>query len=449
MLDSTLNNNIVSIHNVAPPEAWISSFVPVLKPHRNEAPTIRWVTDFRALNAATRPMLVTLPSVEDNLLLLAGSKYFSSVDFSQGYFHLPVDENSLHYMFCAAPDYFIQYRFMSFGMRNAGSYFSLWVRNLHNKLPCHLRKHIVTYLDDLLIHTPTLDVHIQVLSELFSILEESGVILNSPKCDFIKQEIEYLGFSISFNEIKVKKSYLGKVQDWPVPQTLKHLESFLGFLSYYQSLIPFFSDRVFHLSELRRKVRNKQMQFIWTDQHEVEFKDLKKALLSSPCRGFPIYNFDDPKISPLILSTDFSSHGLSAILSQIQFGQEKLIACSARKTTSIEQSYSSCKGELRAVLFGINKFDRFLAMSNFFFLITDSMSLKFLVSMKTSSKLFMRWSTQIFSYNFKVLHRRGKIHLNCDILSREQSVLDEPTLQDTTDTAIHTLSGGKIPLYLH
>ena len=74
------------------------------------------------------------------------------------------------------------------------------------------------------------------------------------------------------------------------------------------------------------------------------------ALLSSPCRGFPIYEFNNPKISPLILSTNSSSYGFSAILSQIQYGREILLACVARKTTSVEQSNSSLKGELRAII---------------------------------------------------------------------------------------------------
>ena len=153
-----------------PNDGWISSFVPVLKAHKNEKPTIRWTTDFRSLNEKTRPLVVTLPSVEDNLLLLANSKYFSAIDFSQGYFHLRVHKDSLKYMYCACPNYFIQYQFMTFGLRNAGSFFSLWVRNLHQKLPLHLQQSIVCYLDDLLIHTPTLEQHLQVLEELFLIL---------------------------------------------------------------------------------------------------------------------------------------------------------------------------------------------------------------------------------------------------------------------------------------
>ena len=103
----------------------------------------------------------------------------------------------------------------------------------------------------------------------------------------------------------MKESYLGKIKTWPRPVNLKNLESFLGFLGYYASLIPYFSERVFHISELRRKVRNGQETFLWTETHEKEFEDLKQALLSSPCRGFAIYDFqDNPKVSPLILSTD-------------------------------------------------------------------------------------------------------------------------------------------------
>ena len=113
---------------------------------------------------------------------------------------------------------------MSQGLRNAGAYFSLWVRNLHNKLPKHLQRFIVCYLDDLLIHSPSLREHYDVLSELFPIFENSGVILNSPKCEIFRTKIEYLGFSVTLNRISVKQSYLGKISSWPTPTCLKNLE---------------------------------------------------------------------------------------------------------------------------------------------------------------------------------------------------------------------------------
>ena len=44
------NNSIVKIYDVVPNDGWVSSFVPVLKPPKNENPTIRWVSDFCPLN---------------------------------------------------------------------------------------------------------------------------------------------------------------------------------------------------------------------------------------------------------------------------------------------------------------------------------------------------------------------------------------------------------------
>ena len=305
-LSEWLKYGIITKHSVLPNGSWCSAFVPVLKSHKGAAPSLRWTSDFRQLNEKTKPLIVCLPVIEDNLLLLSGAKYFSAVDFSQGYFHLKVAQDSLKYMYQAAPNFYVRYEYMPQGLRNAGAYFTLWVRKLHERLPKHLAKYIVVYLDDLLVATPTLELHFSVLEPLFPILENAGVILNSPKSEIFRTEIEYLGFSVTHNKISVKQSYLGKIKSWPQPVNLKNLESFLGFLGYYSSLIPYFSERVFNISELRRKVRNGKEAFLWTKTHDMEFEDLKQALLSSPCRGFAIYDFqNNPKVSPLILSTDF------------------------------------------------------------------------------------------------------------------------------------------------
>ena len=52
----------------------------------------------------------------------------------------------------------------------------------------------------------------------------------------------------------------------------------------------------------------------------------------------------------------------------------------------------------------------------------------------------MSWSTHIFSFNFKALHRKGKIHLNADILSWDETILDHPSESDAAETNIQTLA---------
>ena len=75
-IDEWVNNDIVKIYDVVPNDGWVSCFVPVLKLHKDEKPSIRWVADFRSLNEKTEPLIVTLPFVEDNLLLFANSNIF-------------------------------------------------------------------------------------------------------------------------------------------------------------------------------------------------------------------------------------------------------------------------------------------------------------------------------------------------------------------------------------
>ena len=113
------NNGVVSLHDHVPEDGWIAPFHPVLKPapSKDNPPTIRWTSDFRSLNSHTKPLLVVLPNIEDNLLLLSGSRIFSSLDLSQAYFHIRVYQNSLKYLYQACPNFFLRYECMPFGLK--------------------------------------------------------------------------------------------------------------------------------------------------------------------------------------------------------------------------------------------------------------------------------------------------------------------------------------------
>ena len=69
-------------------EAWISAMVAVLKAKEGKTPTLRWGTDFRQLNLATREIRVPLPTTNKNLEQLAGARMLSSLDYSNAYFSL-------------------------------------------------------------------------------------------------------------------------------------------------------------------------------------------------------------------------------------------------------------------------------------------------------------------------------------------------------------------------
>ena len=111
-----------------------------------------------------------------------------------------------------------------------------------------------------------------------------------------------------------------------------------------------------------------------------------------------------------------------------------------RKCTPAESNYSSLKGECKAVIYGLEKFDKFLMMTSHFYLITDSSALKYLMTLKTSTKLFARWATHIFQYPCHIIHRSGILNINSDVLSRSTDLMDDFQNSDLQYENIHSIS---------
>jgi len=95
------------------------------------------------------------------------------------------------------------------------------------------------------------------------------------------------------------------------------MRSFLGFCFYYRRFVIEFSSQAGPLFKL---IEN-HIKFIWTNSCPKEaFVTLKQALISSLVLSFPTEK------GKFILDMDASNHGIGAVLSQKQGGQEKVIA---------------------------------------------------------------------------------------------------------------------------
>ena len=128
------------------------------------------------------------------------------------------------------------------------------------------------------------------------------------------------------------------------------------------------------------------------------------------------------------MTTDFSSVAIAAVLSQVQDGTEKVIACAGRKTTSAEKKYPSWKGECSAIIYGIRKWAHILSFKRFQ-INTDSKALTHLSSLKAGTGMIARWTEELQSYDFAVVHRPGRENVNADCLSRRTG-MPEPTVEE-------------------
>ncbi|PIK62247.1 putative retrovirus-related Pol polyprotein from transposon [Apostichopus japonicus] len=160
---------------------------------------------------------------------LAQDHFFSKLDLSKGYWQVAVEENCKHLIAFATPSGLFQFNVMPFGLVNAPATFNRMMRILLKGL-----RHVDCYLDDILIHTPTWEQHLNVLSAVFKRLREANLTAKLSKCCIAKQRVEFLGHVVGKGKLEPQLDKVEKIKAAPRPQTKKQLRSFLGLTGYYR-----------------------------------------------------------------------------------------------------------------------------------------------------------------------------------------------------------------------
>jgi len=84
-----------------------------------------------------------------------------------------------------------------------------------------------------------------------------------------------------------------------------------------------------------------------------DFQTLKDAFAKAPIRAAPIFDRGEE----LIFTTDYSLEAVGWFLSQVEKGQQHIIAAGGRKCNLAERHYPSWKGEMMALVTGIRQWD--------------------------------------------------------------------------------------------
>ena len=103
---------------------------------------------------------------------------------------------------------------------------------------------VMAYLDDIIIHTATLEQHVDELKRVLQMHREAGIKLRASKTFVFQKEVDYLGFRITQEGIKMKEEYVQRIQEWARPTTVRELSGFLGFTGYYRSFLPKYSEKI-------------------------------------------------------------------------------------------------------------------------------------------------------------------------------------------------------------
>jgi len=105
-----------------------------------------------------------------------------------------------------------------------------------------LDEFLVVYLDDMLIYSDNLKEHTKHVQKVLERLREAELFLKPSKCEFHKQEVEFLGFVIGINGVRMDPAKVESVMAWPTPRSPHDIRMFLGLANFYWRFIKDFSQ---------------------------------------------------------------------------------------------------------------------------------------------------------------------------------------------------------------
>ena len=92
-------------------------------------------------------------------------------------------------------------------------------------------------MDDVLIYSSTLEEHVKLLKAVFSRLLEKQFYCKLKKCQFFKNRTTFLGHDITSEGVQINPNKVEAVQKWPVPKSIRDVQSFLGFVQFFRKFI--------------------------------------------------------------------------------------------------------------------------------------------------------------------------------------------------------------------
>ena len=384
---------------------WAAPIVPVTKPDGS----VRICGDYKlTINQAAHVESYPLPKIEDLLSPLAGGVAFTKLDLAQAYLQLPLSDSSKQYVTINTHKGLFEFNRVPFGITSAPAIFQRCMDTLFQG-----SNGVIVYLDDILVTGKTIEEHLQNLEVVLSKLSEVGLKLKQQKCIFLAPEVEYLGYTITKEGIKLSASKVQAIQEAKTPTCLTELRAFLGMLNYYAKFLPNLSTLLAPLYKLLQKNTTWQ----WNTAQQNAFKQAKELFQQNSL----LIHFDDSK--PIILACDASPYGIGAVLShKMSDGSERPISFASRSLTPAEKRYSQLDKEALAIVFGVKKYHSYI-YGRKFVICSDHKPLSYLfnetkpVPVMASARL-QRWALTLSTYQYSIKYKPGHELANADALSR-------------------------------
>ena len=191
-------------------------------------------------------------------------------------------------------------------------------------------------MDDILVYFDTYDQHTRHVRMVLDALKQKKLKIKTEKCKFHVKEVTFLGFVIIPKNIQMEMTKVNSIQIWPAPKNIKDLQKLLGFMGFYQNMIPKYAEWTSSMTDFLQKDK----KFEWGPDQTSKLAKLKKHFATNR----PLAMHDPEKQTKL--QTDASDRAIKAMV----FQQRKLLDYYSRKLTLAETNYTTGDKKMFAVV---------------------------------------------------------------------------------------------------
>ena len=398
----------------------------------------RFTVDLRPVNKVTVPIAWPMPQLEQVVARMSGQRFFASLDLCQGYWQLPLSEESQSCQSFITPKAVYSPTRVMHGQKNATAFCQSAVQDIFGDI----EEQSLLWLDDMVVHESEVQLLLDVLEQAFALCEKYGLKLHAKKCQLFLTQVRWCGRIVDGNGVRMDPSRLSALLNMQPPTKGSELQQLVCSANWMRTAIPEFTKLISPLATLLEDVYSKAgkrtrkasekvelSEVGWEEKHAAAFTALKNALRTAVQLSHP----DQSKL--FCLFTDASEDHWSGVLTQISPNsfsvpfieqEHEPLAFLAGSFTGSSYNWSTLEKEAAAIINSVQRLDYLLIRPKGFYLFTDHSNLVFIFNpervqpsmSKNATNKVKRWAIALSVFDYTIAHIDGEENVWADLLSR-------------------------------
>src|SRR5437660_652752 len=390
----------------------------------------RIIIDYRYWNKWTVKNTYPLSLINQLLDSVRGCDMFTKMDVRWGYNNVRSREGDE--LKCAFVTPLASYEplVMFFGQCNAPATFQNMMNDVFVEF---LYGFLIIYMDDCLVFTKRLTrgEHMQKVHQILQKMRENDLYLKIGKCEFAKPEMEFLGWIVDKNGLRMDPKKISAVTKWQSPTRVKGIRSFLGMANFYRPFIPKFAEMARPLTELTKK----DAVFKWGERQQTAFDMLKEEFVKEPT-----LTYADPS-KPLRVEADASKFATRATLCVKTDEGWKPSAYMTHKFSGAEINWTVYDKELYAIYAAFVKWRHWLLPAQHTIEVwCEHRNLSYFRRPQVLTPKQANWYSTMQEYHYEIKAKAGSQNGRADALSRKEE--DESTERVETTLVLKAIQPG-------